>query len=43
MDAYAADRPDQMVAMIGVLYAIAFALTLLPAHPLAWRKRSRAA
>jgi NitT/TauT family transport system permease protein len=40
MDAYAADRPDRMFAMIGVLYVVAFVFMLLPAHVRAWRKRS---
>jgi len=40
MDAYAADRPGRMFAMIGVLYVVAFVFMLLPAHVRAWRKRS---
>jgi NitT/TauT family transport system permease protein len=39
MDAYAADRLDRMLAMLGVLYAVALAFMLLPAPILAWRKR----
>jgi NitT/TauT family transport system permease protein len=43
MDAYTAYRLDQMFAVIGLLYAIAFTLTLLPAHALARRKGGPAA
>jgi len=42
MDAYAADRPDRMFAMIGVLYVVAFVFMLLPAPVVAWRKRRAA-
>jgi NitT/TauT family transport system permease protein len=42
MDAYAADRFDQMVAMIGMLYAVAIAFTMLPPYVLAWRNRKPA-
>jgi len=39
MEAYAAYRLDQMVAMIGLLYTVAVAFTILPPHVLAWCKR----
>jgi NitT/TauT family transport system permease protein len=38
MDAYAADRLDRMVAMIGLLYAVAVGFTILPPYVLAWRR-----
>lgn len=46
MDAYPAFRLDQMFAILGLLYAVAVAFTLLrlPRLPrLAWRKRTTAA
>src|SRR5262249_45943480 len=39
MDAYAGYQLDQMVALIGLLYAVAVAFTLLPAHAPTWCKR----